>query len=83
MKLDANDADASYMNDEEFNTWKESLIYKPPANGEAKALNATLTVKFSNSIFISKQKCDEWKIPYKEEELENTFMGKCLRIKRD
>jgi hypothetical protein len=73
---------ASQMNEDEYNTLKESCIYKPNQT-ETKALNATIGVKFSRDIFVSKDKCDQWKIPYKDEELEDTIIGKALRIKRD
>ncbi len=81
MRLDANAAEPKWMSDEEYNTWS-GAIYRPPPS-EPTAQKATLGVKFSRDIFISKSKCDQWQIPYKEEELEDTLIGKALRIKRD
>ncbi len=70
------------MNDEEYYTWKDSLVYKPPVS-TPQAQNATFGVKFSKDIFVSKSQCDKWNIPYKEEELEDSIIGKALRIKRE
>jgi hypothetical protein len=43
---------------------------------------ATLGVKFSNDIFLLRSFLEKRNIPYKEEELENTPLGKAIRIKR-
>ncbi len=59
------------------------LIYKPEKYDGPIAQNATLGVKFSNDIFISEQKCKDWNIPYKPEDLEDGPFGRCLRIKRN
>lgn len=56
-------------------------MYKPPFPSES-CQNATLSVKFSNDIIVGKSLLDQWKIEYKEEDLEDGPWGKGLRIKR-
>jgi hypothetical protein len=64
----------------EFNTHHD---VKEQRNWEPKAIPGRLGVKFSRDIFLMKSFLDQWKIPYKEEDLEDGPMGKVMRIKRD
>lgn len=60
------------------------MIYIPPELPEgSKPLESSIGVKFSNDAFLMKSYLDQRKIPYEEGELEDTPMGRCLRIKRN
>lgn len=43
--------------------------------------HATLGVKFGQSVFVSPTLLKRWGIKFDESDLEDTFMGKQLRIK--
>lgn len=59
-------------------------VYCPPENKrKCEALNATVGFKFSNDVFLLKSFLDAQKIEYKEEELDDSCVGKGIRIKRD
>ena len=71
------------MTEEIYNTY-ETLKHTPPQEKwEPKAQDARLAVKFSRDIFLLKSFLDQRKIPYKEEELDDSPFGKGIRIKRD
>lgn len=38
--------------------------------------------KFGTDILISKELLDRWEMPYEETQLEDSFLGPSLRIKR-
>jgi hypothetical protein len=59
-----------------------NMVYRPDSGNECTAQNVTLGVKFSNDVYLHKSFLDQQKIDYKEEELEDTPNGRCLRIKR-
>jgi hypothetical protein len=61
----------------------EDLIYRPPQYDGPIAQNATLGVKFGTDTFLLKSFLDQFKYPYKEEDLEDGPYGKFLRIKGD
>jgi hypothetical protein len=58
------------------------LIYRPPGTYEPSAEKATLAVKFANDIFLTKSFLDKKKIEYKEEDLEDTPLGPCIRLRK-
>lgn len=59
----------------------KEMIYKPPTVAP-KAINATLSVKFSNDIFLLESFLKQKGIEYKPEDLELSPFGRGLRIKR-
>ena len=63
--------------------YDSSLIYIPPKYEYSTSMEATLSVKFNDDIFLMKSFLDQWKIPYKEEDLEMSFCGLGLRIKKN
>jgi hypothetical protein len=77
------DLEKEKYNIAEFKEEEFGCVYRPPQNSEPIAQNATVGVKFSNDIFLMKSFLDQQKIEYKEEELEDSPMGKGFRIKRD
>lgn len=59
-------------------------VYSPPENkGKCEAQNVTVGFKFSKDVFLMRSFLDAQKIEYKEEDLEDSPMGKGIRIKRD
>jgi len=52
-------------------------IYRPEKYEGPIVQNATLAVKFSQRTFLMRSFLDQWKIPYKEEDLEECgpFLG--------
>jgi hypothetical protein len=59
------------------------LVYKPPISEEKEAKKATVGVKFSNDIFLTEAWLINMNVGYTPEDLENTPMGMCHRIKVD
>ncbi len=59
------------------------LIYKPPSDEEIEAKKATLGVKFSNDIFLSEAWLIKMNVAYTPEDIEQTPLGPCARIKRE
>jgi hypothetical protein len=59
------------------------LIYKPPTPEELEAKKATLGVKFANDIFLSEAWLIKMNVEYKPEDIEQTPLGPCARIKRE
>lgn len=59
------------------------LIYKPPTDEEIEAKKSTFGVKFSNDIFLSEAWLIKMNVQYKPEDIEQTPLGPCARIKRE
>lgn len=62
---------------------KEEFNFKPYVPELGEALKATIGVKFSNNIYINESFLKQHNIKYNPEDLEETPMGLCLRIKKD
>lgn len=60
---------------------ESDFIYKP-IEEESKPLQSTFGVKFCNDIFLLESFLKQRKIQYNEEDLENTPMGRAIRIKK-
>jgi hypothetical protein len=67
---------------EEEIAYGESLVYRPSNYPGPKAMDATIGVKFSKDIFLMKSFLDQKNFKYKEEDLEDSPMGKGIRIKK-
>ncbi len=78
-----NDEWVEHPSEELAKIGRTAFVYKPPNDDECKAQNATLGVKFSNDIFLMRSFLDKQGIEYKEEDLDDSPMGKGIRIKRD
>jgi len=60
----------------------ENLIYKKPTDEEIECKKATLGVKFSNDVFLSEAWLIKMNVSYELEDIEQTPLGPCARIKR-
>lgn len=67
------------MPDDEF----PKLIYKPPTEEEKLGRKATLGVKFSNDLCLAESWLIKNNIDYQPEDIEQTPLGPCARIKRN
>lgn len=59
------------------------FVYNPPTEEELKDRKTTLGIKFANDIFLSEAWMIKMNIKYKPEDIEQTPLGPCARIKRD
>jgi len=62
---------------------KDEMIYRPIDDGVPSAKHATLGVKFCQDTILLKSFLDQQKIKYKIEDLEETYYGLGLRIKKE